>query len=56
MVPYVQQLLLSQVSVEGRVLDAYERGILDGPGMAVNFFVYYVELTWIHWVSCGGAV
>ena len=26
------------------------------PGMAVDLFVHYVELFWIHWVSCGGAV
>ena len=31
-------------------------GFLNGPGMAVDLFVDYVELFWIHWVSCGGAV
>ena len=29
---------------------------LGGPGMAVDLFVYYIELFWIHWVSSGGAV
>ena len=33
-----------------------EHGFLDDPGMAVDLFVYYVKLFWIHWVSCGGAV
>ena len=33
-----------------------EHGFLNGPGMAVDLFVDYVELLWIHWVSCGGAV
>ena len=33
-----------------------ECGFLDGPGMAVDLFVHYVELFWIHWVYCGGAV
>ena len=33
-----------------------EHSFLDGPGMAVYLFVYYIELLWIHWVSCGGAV
>ena len=39
MAPYVRQLVLSQVSVEGWVLDGDEHGLLDGPGMAVNFFM-----------------
>ena len=56
MVPYVKKLVLSQVSVEGRVLDVDEHGLFDGPGMAVNFFVYYVELFWVHWMSCSGTV
>ena len=33
-----------------------EHGFLDGPGVAVDLFVDYVELFWIHWESCGGAV
>ena len=33
-----------------------EHSFLDGPGMAVDLFVYYIELFWIHCVSCGGAV
>ena len=33
-----------------------EHGFLNVPGMAVDLFVDYVELFWIHWVSCGGAV
>ena len=35
---------------------ADEHNFLDGPGMAVDLFVHYIELLWIHWVSCGGAV
>ena len=33
-----------------------EHGLLDGPGVAVDLFVYYIKLFWILWVSCGGAV
>ena len=55
-VPYVQQLVFAQVSVESGVLHADEHGLLDGPGMAVDFLVHYVELLWAHGVSCGGAV
>ena len=40
----MQQLLLAQVPVEGGVLHMDEHGLLDGPGMAVNFLVHYVEL------------
>ena len=56
MVPYMQQLVLSEVSVEGWVLDVDEHCLLEGPGKAVNFLVYYVELFWVHWVSCSGTV
>ena len=56
MVPYMWQLILSQVSVEGWVMDIDEHGLLDGPGMAVNFLMSYVELFWVHWVSCSGTV
>ena len=52
----MQKLVLSQVSVEGRVLNADEYGLLDGPGMAVDFLVYYIELFWVHRMSYGGAV
>ena len=55
-VPYVQQLVLAQVSVEGGVLHADEHGLLDGPGMAVNFLVHYAELVGLHGMSCGSAV
>ena len=55
-VPYVQKLVLSQVSVEGWVLNADGYGLLDGPGMAVDFIMYYVELFWVHGVACSGAV
>ena len=34
----------------------YEHSLLDGPGMAVDFFVHYVELVGVHGVSCGGTV
>ena len=33
-----------------------EHGLLDGPGMAVNFLVHYVELVGVHGLSCGGTV
>ena len=38
------------------VLYMYEHGLLDGPGVAVNLLVYYIELVGVHWVSCGGTV
>ena len=50
MVPYVWQLVLSQVSVEGGVLYMYEHGLLDGPGVAVNLLVYYVN--WLGSMGC----
>ena len=56
MVPYVQKLVLSQVSVESRVLYTDEHGFLDGPGMAVDLLVHYVKLLGVHGVSCGGTV
>ena len=52
----MQQLVLAQVSVEGGVLHAGEHGLLDGPGMAVNFLVHYVELVGVQGMSCGGGV
>ena len=33
-----------------------EHGLLDGPGLAVNFLVCYVELVGIHGMACGGTV
>ena len=33
-----------------------EHSLLDGPGMAVDFLVHYVELVGVHGVSCGGIV
>ena len=33
-----------------------EHGFLKVPGMAVDLFMDYIELFWIHWVFCGGAV
>ena len=33
-----------------------EHSLLDGPGMAVDFLVHYVELVGVHGVSCGGTV
>ena len=56
MVPYVQQLVLAQVSVESGVLYMDEHGLLDGPGMAVDLLVHYVNLVGVHGMSCGGAV
>ena len=56
MVPYVQQLVLSQASVEGGVLYTYEHGLLDGPGVAVNLLVHYVELVGVHGMSCSDTV
>ena len=50
------QLVLAQVSVDGGVLHADEHGLFDGPGVTVNFLVHYVELVWVHGVSCSGAV
>ena len=38
------------------VLYTDEHGLLDGPGLAVNFLVYYVELVGIHGMACGGTV
>ena len=31
-IPYVKQLVLANVSIEGLVFDPYEHGLLDGPG------------------------
>ena len=31
-------------------------GLLDGPGLAVNFLVHYTELVGVHGMACGGAV
>ena len=56
MVPYVQKLVLSKVSVERGVLYMDEHSLLDGPGMAVDFLVHYVELVGVHGMSCGGTV
>ena len=50
------ELVLSQVPVEGWVLNMYEHGLLDGPELVVNFFVHYVDLFWVNWVSCSGTV
>ena len=55
-VPYVQQLVLAQVSVESGVLHVDKHGLFDGPGMAVDFLVHYVELVWVHGTSCSDAV
>ena len=38
------------------VLYMDEHSLLDGPGMAVNLLVHYVELVGVHRVSCGGTV
>ena len=38
------------------VLYMDEHSLLDGPGMAVDFLVHYVELVGVHGVSCGGTV
>ena len=56
MVPYVQKLVLSKVSVERGVLYSDEHSLLYGPGMAVDFLVHYVKLAGVHGVSCGGTV
>ena len=52
----MQQLVLAQVPVESGVLHVDEHGFFDGPGMTVDLFMNYVELVWIPWVSCSGAV
>ena len=33
-----------------------EHGFLDGPGMTVNLLVHNIEMFWIQWMSCCGAV
>ena len=38
------------------VLYTDEHGLLGGPGVAVDLFMCYIKLLWVHWVSCGGAV
>ena len=38
------------------VLYTDEHSFLDGPGMAIDLLVDYVELVGIHGVSCGGTV
>ena len=52
----MQELVLTQVPVEGWVLNAYEHGLFDSPGLVVDLFVHYAELFWVHGVSCGGAM
>ena len=51
-VPYVWQLVLTQVPVESGVLHTDQHG----PGMTVDLFMYYVELVLVHWMYCSGAV
>ena len=38
------------------VLYTDAHSLLDGPGMAVDFLVHYVELVGVHGVSCGGTM
>ena len=38
------------------VLYMDQHSLLDGPGMAVDFLVHYVELVRVHGVSCGCTV
>ena len=33
-----------------------EHSLLDGPGLAVNFLVYYAELVGVHGMACGETV
>ena len=40
----------------GGILYADKHGFLNGPGLAIYFLVYNVELVGVHGVSCGGAV
>ena len=40
----------------GGVLYADKHGLLDGPGLQVNFLMYNAELFRVHWMSCGSAV
>ena len=49
-------MVIPKVPVEVGVLYTDEHGLLDGPGVALDLFVYYIKLFWVHWVSCGGAV
>ena len=37
-------------------MNAGEHGSMDGPGMTVNLLMYNVEVFWIQWMSCCGAV
>ena len=30
-----------------------EHSLLDGPGLAVNFLMYYAELVGVHGMACG---
>ena len=54
--PICEVAVLPKLPAEGWVLHMDEQSFIDGPGMAVDLFVHYIELFWIHWVSCGGAV
>ena len=38
------------------VLNIYEHGFLNGPGLAVDLLVYYAELVGVHGMACGGTV
>ena len=48
------QLVFAQVSFEGGDLYVDEHGLLDCPGVAVDFLVHYVEMVGVHGMSCGG--
>ena len=38
------------------VLHVNEHSLLYGPGLAVNFLVYYAELVGVHGMACDGTV
>ena len=40
----------------GWVLYMYEHGLLDGPGLSVDFLMHYTELVGVCGMACGGVV
>ena len=44
LIPYVGQLVLPNVHIEGWSIDSYEHGLLDGPGNGMSFPTHHGEI------------
>ena len=56
LIPDVWQLVFSQITVEGCVIDADEHGLHDGPGDAMCLSAQNGKAVHIDGVSCGQAM